>query len=95
MPTSTPFCASYDLSQNNINTNPPQSNQINHDQSKMQLTSLFLTTLPLLITTIYALPSPNPDGANTFCLGACAKSDAELQCAEPYVRSHLTKQLLL
>lgn len=49
----------------------------------MHLISLLLTILPLSFTTVYALP--NPDGSNTVCVGACAKSDAELQCEEPYV----------
>lgn len=57
----------------------------------MHLTSLLLTILPLSFT-VYALP--NPDGSNTVCLGACARSDAELQCEEPYV-CHLSSHLVL
>ena len=69
-----------------INTNQPTnqpSKPANQNNVEMQLTALLLTILPLSLTTVSALP--NPDGSNTVCLGACARSDAELQCEEPYV----------
>ena len=93
--TSTAFCTSYTIFHTPYpidNTKPistPTSTPITHPtnqtrkNSKMHLTSLLLTILPLSFTTVYALP--NPDGSNTACVEACAESDAELQCEEPYV----------